>query len=131
MDGENHRGHESGRNLEPQQQPPEQQRAAEMQQKIIHVISQRARGPEVILDPEGGVRQGIILRLGFERLEPDSLQTGRGAELKVLLDIAIVVPDEAVFQDGKIGRNRHDNYDPDLPQLPEDGLVRLCDHGEG
>ncbi len=80
-----------------------------MEEEVIEVIAEGVLAPEVVFEPESRVSEGIILGFGFEGFEPDFFQAGGGAELDVLLDVAVVVPDEAVFEDGIIGGENQGN----------------------
>ena len=63
------------RHLEPEQQPPEEQRGQDVQQDVLHVVGSRPELPELIIQPERRARERIILLQGGG-LEPDQAQTG-------------------------------------------------------
>ena len=62
-----------------------------MDEYIIQMIPQGLESPEVILDPEAGIRQGVILLAG-KGVGPDLPQPEERPQRRVLGDIDVVIP---------------------------------------
>ena len=101
MDGEHRRGEPCPGHAQAEQNPPQQNGARRVQGHVHHVVSRRMEAPEVVLDPEGGVHERVVL--GYRaRNEPDLEETRQRPERFVLRDVDVVVPDETRPQHRRI-----------------------------
>src|ERR1041384_1476716 len=62
-----------------------------MQNRMNEVIAQRVQTPQMVLNPETGMNQRVVLRSRGE-LKPDSPQPMEITQRGILCDIGIVVP---------------------------------------
>jgi len=75
-----------------------------MQQDVRQVIVQHGATPQPMLDPEGGVKQGIIL-LSRSQLEPNSREAVKGTELRPC-DVRGIVPNQPATKRRPISQQR-------------------------
>ncbi len=72
----------------------------------VQVLARLVRAPEMVLEPEGRLGEGVVL--GRTGLEPYGAEPGEGSQQPIIGYPGLVVPDEAAAEDRKIG-NRGDN----------------------
>src|SRR5207253_2307892 len=84
-----------------------QHTAGRVEQHIVEVISKRRKPPELILDPEAGEDQRIVLRAGT-RLKPDGIEPFKIAQVDVIDDVLRIVPDVSGAQRWEIGNEGDD-----------------------
>jgi hypothetical protein len=74
-------------------------------QRDIHgVIAEWMKSPELILNPEDGAGNWIIL-LQSEEIEPEPTETTRSFERAIVHQPGVVVPDEAIAEGWQIGEH--------------------------
>ena len=78
--------------------------------------------------PQRGMRERVILRLSRQRMQPDLFQAPKRSKVGIGLDISIVIPDESISQDRKIGRERNGDQRKKLSELAEDMVIPREDH---
>jgi hypothetical protein len=106
MNSEDGGGQPRPRDAKSTEDEPQKNGTGRVQQHVDGVVAEGVEPPEVVLDPEGGEDQRIVLRRGT-RLGPDLLQAGGRAEQAVLGHIRVVIPDEPGAQGRNVGYDRH------------------------
>jgi hypothetical protein len=71
-----------------------------MQEDVQQVVAERRVAPEAVLDPEGGMKDRIVL-LGRVDVRPDAGKAGKGAKVGTC-DVARVVPEQGPVERGPI-----------------------------
>ena len=129
------RGDDPGpRDRQPPQQPPQQHRIRHVQQHVDHVIPGRGEPPQLMLQPETGIRHGPVMRLlNLARHEPDAPKPRPVPDSRLPRNVVNVVPDEATPQhrrqiaDGHQQRKRQDAQRVPVPHRePRRGCRRRC-----
>jgi hypothetical protein len=88
-----------------------------MQQNIDQMIAHGLQPPEMILCPEGGVHDGVIL--GYRpKLKPDTAQAGRCFQGFVIRNMGIVIPYVAPLQSRQVEQKGHQNYERHAQKRP-------------
>jgi hypothetical protein len=87
---------------------PEQEGVGGVKEDIVDVVTDGRIGPEVVFDPPGGLGEGVVLMKGVD-VEPDLVEAFEGAEMSVLGDMEIVVPDELGAKGGGEGDDDQEN----------------------
>src|SRR5262245_53796553 len=91
--------HPRSRDREAAKHEPDEARIERMQQNVDEMVAERVHAPEVILRPEHGLQQRIVL--GWGRREPDCPQTIHRLQRSIGGHPHLVVPDESAPE----GRN--------------------------
>ena len=93
------------------QQRGEQQRRRRMKQHVHEVEAERMQPPQLLLQPEGGEDERVVLLVGL-RLGPDELEGIRPVEHPVLGQVGVVVPHEAGPECRQVRRHhrQHDHH---------------------
>src|SRR5947207_11976963 len=109
MHCENSGGEPGAPQPELSQDEPKQDCVQRVQRDIHRVIAKWMKSPELILNPEGGAGDWIILLQG-EEIEPETIETGYAFKRAIVHQPRVVVPDEAVVERWKIGQHgkRHE-----------------------
>ena len=78
-----------------------------MQQQIDQVVTERLLRPESVFQPESRMDERVVLRdrRWLEPDPPDASQSGKGG---IVLDIGIIIPDEARPQRRDVRNHSHD-----------------------
>ena len=104
MDGKEHRGKKGSVDMESPKQAVEKGRVERLKKDVRGVVSRGRTAPQMVLDPEGCENNWIILRAAA-RVEPDLPKSVQGAKRRILGDIAIVIPDIARVQEGRVAKD--------------------------
>src|SRR6266513_3836866 len=91
---ENSGGEPGAAQAELSQNEPKQNYVQCVQRDIHGVIAEWMKSPELILNPEGGSGDWIILLQG-EKVEPESIETVRSFKRAIVHQPRVVIPDEA------------------------------------
>src|SRR5207248_7150506 len=86
------------------QHEPKQNCVQRVQRHIHRVIAERMKSPELILDPEGGAGDWIILLQGKE-IGPEPIETVHSFKSAIVHQPRVVVPDEAIAERWQIGED--------------------------
>ena len=103
MHREQRRAQPRARHAQFREQPPQQERGDRMQEDVFQMVAERILSVELMVKPEAGVRDRIIL-LRRARFEPDAAQASQRAQGQIGGHIDIVVPDEPGAQDREINQ---------------------------
>jgi hypothetical protein len=118
VQGEQGGGEPRARQAEADEEPPQEQGRARMEEDVDEVIAERLQGPEVLLDPERGEDHRVVLLVGL-RLGPDEPQPFNPVESPVLREVGVVVPDEAGLEGRQIrGDDRRHEGQSEQPLRP-------------
>jgi hypothetical protein len=105
VQSENSGGEPGAAQAELSQNEPKQDCVQCVQRDIHGVIAERMKSPELILNPEGGAGDWIILLQG-EEIEPEPIKTVRSFKRAIVHQPRIVVPDEVIAERRQIGEHR-------------------------
>ena len=101
-------------------QPPQDQRHHQgrqgVQDDVHQVIAQRGVAPQLVLDPEGGVQQRIILLRG-PQVEPDAVQSVPRAQFGAG-HVRVIVPDESAVPGRLICQEDRDHQGDEEQPVP-------------
>ena len=111
MHGEDRGDPPSARHRQTSQNPPKQKRVGGMQQHVHHMVADRIKSPEFVLQPKAGVGERPIVRfVRFVRHEPDAPQAIQVPQRRFPWDVLHVIPNEAAPQHGRqVAQGGHDD----------------------
>jgi len=111
MQGEEGGRQPGSRHWQSLQDHPHQGGVEAVQQNVHEMIAQRVQSPELMLQPERGINQRKILRLGVGG-KPDFMQTVGIRQHWIIGDVFVIIPDVAAPQGGQISCQRRYDEQP-------------------
>ena len=101
MNGEKHGGEPGSRDLQPDENRPEEERARQMKHEVDDMITDRGITEKPPLDPKGSVGEWkIVYGSGGE---PDFGKAAGGLNQGIVGDQGVVVPNEFCVEYGGVG----------------------------